>query len=57
MALKPPNLNIILKLKLSPRTVTFDLGNSYGTQVTLFFLYGFKARSSENPLKLELEQK
>ena len=50
-ALKPPNLNIILQLKLSLRTVTFDLGNSYGSQVRLFFLYGFKAKSSEKSIK------
>ena len=50
-ALKPPNLNIILQLKLSARTVTFDLGNSYGSQVRLFFLYGFKAKSSEKSIK------
>lgn len=37
--------------------MTFDLSNSCGTQARMFFLDGFKARSSENPLKLELEQK
>lgn len=57
MALKLPNLNIILKLKLSPRTVTFDLSNSYGTQVRLFFLYGFKAGKLRKSIKARVRAK
>lgn len=58
LGFNPPNLNFS-QVKAVPEDwwMTFDLSNSYGSQVRPSFLYGFKARSSENPLKPESEQK